>query len=172
LENFQPNHKAKIVLKPSLFLYESPVSLETIQKLSLSLHCQSEIPQIYTFPLLPSCYSPSFIPIEFLLPNNTESISLSLSGQFPLLSSVQDLLSTHTIPLTQNYRGHLVNQYLSRNDKAYEILVLGKNGEIMQGLGISLAVKHKFLQREIRADLVTDSNGKVTINNPNNVLFI
>jgi hypothetical protein len=51
-------------------------------------------------------------------------------------------------------------------------VVLGKNGEIVQGLGISLAVRTKYLQKEIKADLVTDSNGKVTISNPNNVVFI
>lgn len=147
LENFQPNYKAKIVLQPSLFLHENPVSLDQIEKFSLSVHCNSEIPQIYQFPLCMPSDSPSpvFLPIEFLLPNNISSLSLSISGQLPLLcSTFQDLSSSHNIPLTQNYQEHLINQYLTRSENQYDIIVLGKNGEPVQGLGISVAVRSRF----------------------------
>jgi len=95
---------------------------------------------------------------------NLESISASLTAEVQNVTTkkIEKFNSSHTFQIfNQSRTSQMSDAYLRKVDSEYHVLLLGKNGETVDGQKVSVQIKHRICGLKGGFELVTDQKGEI-----------
>ncbi len=159
------DQKATIYAQPQLKIGDSHCPLNTLTSPTLEL-----IATLHTGETLSLFRSHSklttneLIPIDFIVPEQLSSLTLSISAGMPdLTQSAQRKKASITVPHSglPSTVGHIHSQYQQNQQVLY---ALGKNGEPLSQLPLQITLDHRHYQGlQTSIQLKTDQQGRVSL---------
>ena len=166
-ETLLKRQTARVLVRPALFVSDTPVALSVLEKISLQIQTVdrenvSTTKEVPNFKLSES----EETPYEFQVPENLQRITFTLKAQVQNLSQGKkvDLADSRQFTLNQiDATEKVEDPHLSRVEAEYVLYLLGKNGEPRADRPITLALKHRDFRERINVVLQTDANGRVEL---------
>ena len=130
-ESLLKKKKANVILRPRLFINDTPASLKILEEITFSIasfdeenvKSLKEIPNFQLNENQESVY-------EFQVPDNVRSFEFTLKAKVKLVSQnnkVVDLLSTQSFHLNKiDSTDSIKDEHLSHSKTGYKIMVLGR----------------------------------------------
>jgi len=159
--------KAALVLRSQLLLQGIPIPISSLDKPQVTLRAtdQDGIETTQTFSDLQLSDSLESV-IHFFVPQRLQTLTFTFTGRVRNLSlgTFQDLSSSYTtIVNTRASTAQIADFYLTRIASGYSIEVLGRNGEKLSQLPVSIELKIRGLRNRVSARLATDTNGRIEL---------
>ena len=167
-ESLLPGQLAKLLIRPTLLLNGSAVSVELLEQATLQItssdwHGVSSSLELRELEL---SGRREFIH-EIQVPEKLSGLTVLLRGR------VRNLSRGETVDIHSGVREFRVNAIentaltacplLGRSDTGYVLDVLGKNGEPRPDLAVTLALSHRHFTDPIQVTLKTDARGRITL---------
>ena len=176
-EAFVVGNKAKLLVRPALYLNFRQADLRLLKNVVITISTFNSIDSVPTTKRFENIeFSPSSpeFTAEFQVPSKLDYISVELKAEItPASGSDKIRLSSSMrkdVNLTHQSAVHFVEAYLRKNSQgAYEVSVLGKNGEPQTGHQVFITVKHAFFDTAQTAACQTDQWGSVLLGSLDNV---
>jgi len=166
-ESLLKGAETEVIFRPTLLLNGVPVSLSLLENVRLritstDLHGISSSVDVPDFKLdhKDATTHPFKVPdaltsIRFEITAKVENMSLqeeqNVADQAEFrLNEIDNTLSVESI-------------HMARVSGAYQIYVLGKNGEPRPDAPVNLELKHRFFKRSVHRTLQTDGNGRIEL---------
>jgi hypothetical protein len=116
------------------------------------------------------------ISIKFQVPPNLQSVNILIEAEVNNISKgkKENLSSSHSIQMnTNNNTLNFYECYLRKLKDDYYFYVLGKNGEPLSNVNVSITFSHRiFTNRSSTAALHTDDDGKIKLGPLSNITSI
>ncbi len=159
--------KASVVIRPSLTLNGSPVTLSVLEDITLVITSVdrekvSTTKEIGDFKL----YEDRETVYEFQVPGNLATISFTLKAKVQNLSQAKkiDLQASQAFTLNGIDRTEKIEDlHLACFDGSYVVDVLGKTGEIKADRPVHFVLKHRDFRDPVNVSLQTDKAGRIVL---------
>lgn len=156
---------AHVLIRPGLFLNDTPVSLKLLEepRLRVTSVDHSDVPtsiEISNFPLFEDRESIH----DIRVPPRLRSLTVTLSAKVKNLSSGKtvDLTATHTFALNEIERTDKIEDvHLVRFANGYAVELLGRSGEAKVDRPVQETIKHRDFKEPVSIILKTDARGRV-----------
>ena len=157
--------EAQVLVRPRLLLNGRPASLTLLEDVRLGIgssdhdgvSTSTEIPDVEL------AENGEFVH-TFNVPDKLATLSFSLAAEVEdaIRGEKTPLAALRTFAVNTVDKGLLVEDLLlGRDDGAYQVHVLGKNGEPKADRPVQITLKHRYFTREIHETLQTDAEGIV-----------
>ena len=172
-ESLVKHKKAKVVVRPALYVNGRPVSLSILEEVKLvissadrqGVSTQKEVSNFRLFEDRESVY-------EFQVPDELTSIAFTLKAKVKNLSNnrkedkaVQSQYSLNQIDGTDK----IEDLHFTLIDGNYHVRVLGKSGEPRPNQPVYLTLKPRHFKNQVNAVLQTDASGTVLLGPLSNI---
>ncbi|MBU4460964.1 MAG: hypothetical protein KJ579_10380, partial [Verrucomicrobia bacterium] len=166
-ESLLRREKALALLRPVLRVNGQPVSLKLLEEVRLVIRAEN-LQGIATEKEIPgvALREDAETAVEFLVPEQTTGLTLTLKAKIQNVSRNRkdDLSDSVAFGLNGIDRTATVHDFhAGRTAEGYLVDLRGKNGEPQPGEPVVLTFKHRWFREEIRAELKTDAQGRVTL---------
>ncbi len=166
-ESLLTQRNARMVVRPGLYLNETPVTLSVLADPKLILQSVDHdgvvtTKQIDDFKLHEDQQSSH----EFQVPQRTSQISVTVTATVQNMSQnkKQPLAVTETFTLNQIDRTEKVEDlHLAKIDGQYVVDVLGITGEPKPTRPVQLSLKHRDFLDAVQVSLQSDQRGRITL---------
>lgn len=166
-EELLTRRKARLIIRPSLTLNGTPVSVSLLEdvRLTITSHdlegvaTSKEIPEFKLFEDREAVF-------EFLVPQRLASLSCLLRAKVQHLSQNKkiDLQTQQNFAVNEIDRTEKIEDlHLVRAGGQYAIDVLGKSGEAQPDRPVQIALKHRDYRDPVHVALQSDSAGRVRL---------
>lgn len=158
---------ARLLVRPSLKLNGTPVTLSVLKKVKLILNSTDQDGVVTTatvegFPLEEDRESTH----EFLVPDRLSTLTVTLEAEVEVLSQNQPL----TLRDSQQFTINQIDQtekiedvHLGLHAEGYFLDVLGKSGERRAHRPVQLTIKHRDFREAVDVTLQSNENGRVQL---------
>ena len=161
------HRKAKLVIRPGLYLNGTPVTLSVLQDVKLDLRSVdldgvAAAESIDDFPLSEKHESVH----EFQVPPRTSQVTVTLSAKLRVASQNRtvDVAASETFALNEVDRTEKIEDlHLARIHGAYVLEVLGKTGEPRPDRPVQFSLKHRDFREPVQLSLQSDRDGRITL---------
>ena len=166
-ESLIRNHKATVVVRPSLKVNGTPVSITNLTEVGLRIASTDHDGTVTTqhvadFQLFEDRES-EYI---FQVPPRLASISFHLTGTVKVASTGQEITPTTSATFAINgiQRSDKIDDiYIAKIGNQYLLELLGRTGEPKPHRSVRLRLKHRDFGFNIDASLQTDTNGRIRL---------
>ncbi|HVW02146.1 MAG TPA: hypothetical protein VHB77_17475, partial [Planctomycetaceae bacterium] len=166
-EELLARRKARVLIRPTLRVTGTPVSLKTLEEIrlvvtSVDLDNVSTTKEVGDFKL----YDDRESVYEFQVPQRTASITFRLQAKIKNYSQNQkvDLASQQTYALNEIDRTDKIEDlHLVEADGQYFVDLLGKTGERLVDRPVQFSFKHRDFRQAQNAVLQTDAKGRIAL---------
>lgn len=166
-EQLLPRKKAKVVIRPMLYLTGAPVGVSLLEDVRLvitstdldGVSANKEVKDIKLF-------EDRDTPYEFLTPPRLAKITFQLKAKVQNASrnERQDVSAEETYTLNEIDRTDKTEDlHFARYDNHYTLHLLGKTGEIKPGRAVNLSLKHRDFKEPVQTTLQTDARGRIEL---------
>ncbi|RMF40748.1 MAG: hypothetical protein D6753_11040, partial [Planctomycetota bacterium] len=162
-----PGQRGRLILHPRLTCNGQPISMTLLEDVTL------EIRTTDADGIESSIFSGSIdatdtddLLHEFLVPSRIRQVRVELQGRIYNRSKDQyeDLVAVHSRTCcTAEDSLTIADLYLQRTSEGARVYALGRNGEPVSGLPLTVAIKPKGFTRLHPFQLATDQHGKITL---------
>jgi len=175
-ESILKQKKATILIKPSLFLNQTPITLSVLKNIVLSLETTNhegvkavkEVKDLKLFEDRESVYS-------FQVPPQLAHVAILLKATVKNLSQNKEvnLSSRASFSLNQiDQTDQISTFHLSHIQGKYVIDYFGKTGEVKANHPILIELKHRGFRETIPALLKTDPQGRIHLGQLKDILWV
>jgi hypothetical protein len=166
-EQLLSRRKAEVVIRPSLRLGTTPVSLKLLEDVrlvitSVDLDGVSSSKEVGDLKLLEDRETT----YEFLVPPRTAQFTFQLKAKVQNVShnQKQDVSTQESFSLNEIDRTDKIEDlHLSEFSGKYTLFVLGKTGEAKLSRAVNLAIKHRDFREPVHVTLQTDGRGRIEL---------
>ncbi|MFO0820621.1 MAG: hypothetical protein U1A77_21920 [Pirellulales bacterium] len=166
-ESLLARRKARVLIRPGVFVNGTPVSIKTLQDVRLTIVSTDhagvptslEVPQAELFEDRETTH-------EFVVPSRLAKIDFVLTAKAELKSQGKkiDLAAQESFTVNGIDRTDKIEDlHFLKIDGSYVIDLLGKSGESKAARAIQLTLKHRDFVMPVKATLKTDANGRVSL---------
>eukprot|EP01116_Phalansterium_solitarium_P020667 TRINITY_DN6156_c0_g6_i2.p1 TRINITY_DN6156_c0_g6~~TRINITY_DN6156_c0_g6_i2.p1 ORF type:complete len:2265 (-),score=945.46 TRINITY_DN6156_c0_g6_i2:259-7053(-) len=168
---------AKVAVRPRLFVNGAAASVKILEEITLTIATvdQDNVPTqkvVNNFELFDDKESVQ----EFLVPENTRRVDVTLSGKVRLVSQSHTpvaLSTSATVRLNEIDGSERLEQpHLVQSADGYALLVLGKTGEPKPNRIVQLSVKNMLLEQPANTTLQTDAAGRIELGKLESVTWL
>ncbi|MCY2975649.1 MAG: hypothetical protein NTW52_13400 [Planctomycetota bacterium] len=157
--------KAALVLRSQLLLQGTPVPIASLEKPQVTLRAtdQDGIETTQTFSDLQLSDTLESV-IHFFVPQRLRTLTFTFTGRVRNLSlgTFQDLSSSYTTTVnTRASTAQIADFYLTQVASGFALEALGRNGEKLSQLPVSIELKLRGLRNRVSTRLATDANGRI-----------
>ena len=165
--------KTEIVIRPRLLLGEKVIDPQILENVSLRVRAtdQSGLPITFEESELELDQNSELV-VPVRVPQRLASLTAVLSGTVPSLidGSNKRLEIQHEWQVSEIRKTDQVHDsYLTRNNNNFLIEVRGRNGELVPGVMVSIALTTEYSTGEINLTLQTAPNGRINLGELANV---
>jgi hypothetical protein len=158
---------APILIRPSLFLNDTPVSVKLLEepKLRIVSVDHNDIPSSVELPNFPLFEDRESVH-EVRVPARLKSLTVTLSARVKHLASGKpvELTASQAFALNEIERTDKVEDlHLAKFGPEYVIELLGRSGETKAERPVQLVFKHRDFKEPVRATLKSDATGRVSL---------
>jgi hypothetical protein len=158
---------APILIRPGLFLNDTPVSLKLLEEVKLritsvdhtDIPASTEVPDFKLFEDRESIH-------EIRVPARLKALNITLTAKVKNLGSGKqiDVGASHTVALNDIERTDKIEDlHFAKFGPEYAIELLGRSGEPKPDRPVQLSFKHREFKEQVRATLKTDAHGRVNL---------
>ncbi len=159
--------QAEVVVRPSLSVHDTPVSLSLVEEPTLIIettdrHDVSSRKEIAGFALHPDRESVH----AFKVPEELARITFTVRGKVDSLTghTEVELSASRSFALNQiDLSPHLEDLHLARTAAGYVLYLLGKSGEPRPGQPVNLSLRHRDFSFTLDTTLQTDDRGRIEL---------
>ncbi len=159
--------KAKVLVRPMLYVADLPASLKILEEVSLQIHSRDRwgvenIKEVRDFKVevgKEAVY-------EFQVPLNLESLHFTLKAKVESLSANKkiDLVDRASFALNAIDRTPRIEDlHLSQTSEGVVLFLLGKNGEPRAERPVEVTLQHRHFRDPVHASLKTDQEGRIEL---------
>ena len=166
-ESLLPGRLAQLLVRPGLLLNQKPISLRSLENISLSIISEDQDGVMATDTILDVKLTDSGDLVhEFRVPPRLTSLSVALNAE------VKSVSENKTLPLAANQSfsinlidatNRIEDLHFSQADGQYFLELLGKTGERRSNRPIGLKIKHKNFRYTVDVTLRTDERGRISL---------
>jgi hypothetical protein len=166
-ESLLTQQVAPIIIRPSLFLNDTPVSLKLLEEVRLRVVSvdNSDVPSSVEVPNF-ALFEDRESVHDIRVPARLKSLTVTLSAKVKTLAGDKtvDLAVSQSFGLNEVERTDKIEDlHLAKFGNEYVIELLGRTGEVKPDRPIHLAFKHREFKEQIHATLKTDQIGRVRL---------
>jgi hypothetical protein len=111
--------------------------------------------------------------ISFIFPKKAKSILIELTGEIKIGTETKSLLASQSLTLEDTNDSNIERYFFKKNeDNEIFVEVLGRNGEPIANVGLSLEIGLKFLNTTKNFQLTSDSKGQIYIGRIENLNYL
>ena len=159
--------KAALVLRSQLLCNDFPVPIENLENPQVTIRAtdQDGIETTQTFSDLELSDDLENV-IHFLVPQRLRTLVFTFTGRIRnvSLNTYQELSASHTTNVNSlASTAQIADFYLTRIASGYSVEVLGRNGESLSQLPVSVELKIRGLRQGVSARLATDATGRIQL---------
>ena len=166
-ESLLSRRKAEVVVRPTLTVNGTPVSLDLLQDVRLSVTATDQdqvrtTKEVKDFKL----YEDRDSRFAFQVPRRLSAIQFTLQARIKNMSNGQDqtLTASESFALNQiDPTEKIEDVHLGRMQDDYVLDVLGKSGERRPNRPVRLVLKHHDFRTAIRVSLQSDATGRIQL---------
>jgi hypothetical protein len=158
---------AAVLVRPGLFLHDTPVSLKLLEEVKLritsvdngDIPAAIEVPNFKLFEDRESVY-------EVRVPGRLKGLTVTLTAKVKNLSTGKpvDLTASQSFALNEIERTDKIEDlHFGKFGADYTIELLGRSGEAKADRPVQLALKHRDFKEPVRVTLKTDAQGRVKL---------
>jgi hypothetical protein len=166
-ESLLARRKARVVIRPGVYVNGSPVSIKTLQKVRLTIvstdhagvSTSMEIPEVQLFEDRETTH-------EFVVPSRLAKLDFVLNAQAEVrsLGKKVDLRAEESLTVNAIDRTDKIEDlHFLKIDDQYAIDLLGRTGESKAGRAVHLTLKHGDFTVPTQVTLKTDPLGRVSL---------
>ncbi len=166
-ESLLTQRVAPILIRPGLFLNDTPVSLKLLEEVKLritsvdhtDIPTSTEVPDFKLFEDRESIH-------EIRVPARLKALNITLTAKVRNLGSGKqlDVGASHTVALNDIERTDKIEDlHFAKFGPEYTIELLGRTGEVKPDRPVQLSFKHREFKEQVRATLKTDAHGRVNL---------
>lgn len=167
-ESVLVGQNTKLFMRPKLTLNRRATSIENLKsscfEMTITDHDGKQVNHTVKDPKLSD--EEDFV-FEFMVPSNTQNITVKLSGSvknFSKKAMEQMATQSHTFTVKHHRDDKCLHElYLKQIGADYFIYCLGKNGEPLRNQKVNINVKHIDYQEAIHHTLTLDTMGRVKL---------
>jgi hypothetical protein len=175
-ESLLSRQKARVVVRPSLTVNGTPVTLSVLEDVRLvitstdhdGVSASKEVPNFKLFEAAESEY-------EFQVPSRLQSLSFQLRASVQNLSQNKkvELATGKTVAVNGIDRTEKTEDlFLASQGGEYIVELLGRTGESLADRAVVLTLKHKDFQQAVQASLKTDDQGRVRLGKLDDIVTV
>jgi hypothetical protein len=175
-ESLLKRKKAKVLVRPSLQLQGTPVTLSVLEDVRLSItlagldgiKTTQEIPNFRLFEDRESTH-------EFLTPENLSVVTFTLKARVQSLSENKklDFESSATFNLNEIDRtAKIEDLHLLTGEGTFSLDLLGRTGEAISDRPVKIDMKHRDFREPVRISLQTDASGRIHLGALADIIWI
>jgi hypothetical protein len=159
--------KAALVLRSQLLLQGVRVPITNLENPQVTLRAidQDGIETTQTFGELKLSDTLENV-IHFLVPQRLRTLTFTLTGRVRNMSlgTFQDVSSSYTTQVNSRAAtSQIADFYLTRIESGYSLEALGRNGEKIPQLPVSIEFKIRGLRNQVTARLATNADGRIEL---------
>ena len=168
-ESLLPGRLAQLLVRPGLLLNQKPVSLRSLENISLSISSEDQDGVMATDSVSGVELTDGGDLIhEFRVPPRLKSLSVTLNAE------VKSVSENKTLPLgaTQTFSVNLIDAttriedlHFLQADGQYFLELLGKTGERRSNRPVGLKFKHQDFRNTVDVTLRTNEQGRISLGN-------
>ena len=166
-ESLLSNRKAKVIVRPSLTLNGTPVSLTSLKDLRLLVTSTDHDGTNTTQDLADfRVYEDRESEHEFQVPPRLANISFQLSAKVDVASTGKDqsLATSESFAINGIERSEKIDDlYFSKVGSVHLLELLGRTGEPKANRPVRLRIKHRDFAFDVSVTLQTDANGRIQL---------
>ncbi|MCA9193218.1 MAG: hypothetical protein KDB03_15710 [Planctomycetales bacterium] len=166
-ESLVATSRAPLVVQPRLTCNQKRVPLSAMEQVKLIIRCEDS-EGIETTQTVSDVQinDGGEIVHEFLVPPRLQSVSVTLSGRVPR-ASTGDFAEVSTDQKIQcngiNATSQIGDFFLRQNEQGYRLFVLGRNGEPVARLPVTIQVFNRFIKNPQSTVVATNINGIIEL---------
>ncbi|MCA9147917.1 MAG: hypothetical protein KDA92_01395 [Planctomycetales bacterium] len=166
-ESVRSRRIAPLLIRPQLTLADSPISVSTLEDVSLTVTTTDRdgITSTLTVPDIKLQDDVDFT-YDLRIPPRLVNISVTLLGLVTRLSDQQKitLTASQEFPINAVDRTHIIaDAQLARGPNGYFLDVFGRSGEALPGTLVEVMLKHRDFRQAIHVALRSDDNGQIQL---------
>lgn len=166
-ESLLEKQQAKVIIRPTLLLNETPVSVENLKNVQLIIETTDaggfSMKRVIALQLADTGETIQ----TFVVPNELRTVSLTLSCEVFSLSQEKDLQLTNEESFRINdidKTNALADMHLiPKGSLGYVLAVLGKNGEPYSDVVVDVELTQSYFCEPLKYSLQTDANGNIVL---------
>lgn len=168
-ESVIANRKATLIVRPSLQVNGTPISLTRLQNVRLFVH-STDLDGVPTSKEIPNfaIQSAHESEHEFQVPPRVASLRFELQADVSKYSTgeTQSLSASQTFSVNEAMKtNEIIDWYLARVGDGYQLEAHGRNGELLENRQATVALKHQDLRQPLSFALATDTDGRIELGN-------
>lgn len=173
-EEFLPGNKVTFVIRPNLFLYNSPASLSFISKFKvkvLAINYQNvTIQKIFSDLTLTDRKN---LLIDFIFPPKIVSISIHVETEIKLGQQIINKEFVFPIEINRMLNNETFDILFQENEEeTIYLYILGKNGEPRKSIMVNLEIILAHRNNPFQIQMITDANGCCILEKLENLVAI
>jgi hypothetical protein len=175
-ESLIAKRKAELLLRPSLLLNGTAVSLALLENavLAITSHDHQSIESKIIIPDLVFEDGAEKV-VPFQVPENVHSLAFTLSAKVRNISaqSEVDLDAQYRLSLNEiDQSSELTSIFFANTDEGWVLYYLGKTGEPRAHKAVTLQIEHRDYRQRIDVTLQTDEGGRIELGELPEILAI
>jgi hypothetical protein len=166
-ESLLKRKKAKVIIRPSLQLNGTPVTLSVLENVRLVIASTDQDGIVSTQKIADfKLFEDREAVHEFQVPQRLSTVSFTLKARVKSLSRNQtvNLQTGHTVALNQIDRTEKIEDlHLLDTAGRHVVELLGRSGEPKVDRAVRFSIKHRDFRRPVNVTLQTDERGRIVL---------
>ena len=175
-ESLLSRKKAKVIVRPSLSVNGTPVTLGVLEDVRLSLRSTDRDGTVSTKEVKDfKLYEDRESVYEFQVPPRLHQLQIGVQARVPNISSNRKdaLVDSQSFSLNDISRGQSIEDlFLSVSNGGYSVDLLGLTGEPLTERAVNITLKHRDFGDVVNVQLKTNDFGRVSLGRLNDIQWI